>query len=385
MIPGIGRFDAGNMSGGGFEVVIGIGSYQETRDQMLLMYRQHNIAPRGMHVTNKSIDAGPAELAGGGEMTMEMRQAVAKAREEAGYSLLPVGAEVKEVDHDLSKNEAYLDGIVEAPNWGEIGRDIDDRLTPMTVVMTRELACPSAEVADRVNREFWERFGREPSDCIDLVRGFASAYIPTSSRLLSVWPPEVIDSFTTDITYSAVNGERHAQLEKYTVSRAVTRQELKEQGLTLRNWFAKTLAAEIIEMLDNTFSDALATQSVMHIVGCEAGEHLIELVRGELGGDPEAWIRDTVAHDRMGLVPGQVLENIPGVQCICEEVGPFEPGTVIARGGKPGHHRELPDAFEVEIEQDNENADRLTFTLNYWHALDIDPDAHGFAVVHIGE
>ena len=386
MIPGIGRFDPGSVNGGGFEVVVGVGSYDQVRDQMLSMYREHNIAPRGMHVINKAQDAGIAELPEGGEMTLEMRQAIASARNNAGYDPLKPFDGTND-GPDLRENEAYLDGIVEKPDFDAITTDLVERMTPMTVVMARELSCPNKEVADRVNREFWNKFAEEPTECVDLVRGFAAAYVPASSKLLSLWTPAVEDSFTTAIEYTGALGlPRKASLAHHVITRSITRKELAEQGMTLRNWFAKTLCAELIERLDTHLADLLPTIPSLSLkLSPATWGDLPKHVNPSLRGKPEMWLRDTAAQERMGLAPGEVLQNIDGAQAICEDASPIEPGFIIVRAGNPGLHQELPDPFEVEIHVDDEDRDRLNFELSYWHALDIDPDARGMVLVYIGE
>jgi hypothetical protein len=386
MIPGIGRFDPGSFSNGGFEIVIGVGSFAERRDQMLAMYREHHIAPRGMHVTNRAQEVGVAELPEGVEMTMELRQQIAQARAQAGYVPVPIGAKVEEVGVDLREDEKYLDGVVKSPDWGEIGRTMDERLCPMTVVMPRELQCPSPEAASRANRLFWEDFRENPEGVIDLCRSFASSWIPASSKALTFWPPEVHDSFVTAIPYSGREGERVASLEHYTFSEIITPAELKDRGLTFRNWFANTLCASIVETLDRRIARCINDWCLgVEVDPCLSAEDMLKHVRGVLGGDPVAWLMDAKAQERLDMVPGQIIENIPGSQAICDDPYPLPEATILARADKPGLHLELPDAYEVEIEPDESAPDALRVTVGYWNAMDVDPDAPSFALIHIGD
>lgn len=385
MIPGIGRFDPGSFGNGGFEIVIGVGTYAERRDQMLAMYRNHHIAPRGMHVINKSQDPGLPELPEGGEMTMEMRQAIAAARTEAGYVPLPVGAKVEEVGPDLSKNEAYLDGIVDAPDWNRIGKAMDEALVPMTVVMPRELGCPSPEVASRVNRLFWEDFKSNPKGTIELCRTFAAGWIPSASKALTFWPPEVEDAHVATITYEASHTTRTADLEHYVVEATITPKELKERELTFRNWFANTLCAGIVEQLDRRFSRLVSTHaSVVEMYNVPGfADDLVKHVTACFGDAPVAWLMDAEAQKRLDMVPGQIVENIPGSQAICDDPHPLPQAMILARALKCGLHQELPQAFEVEIEPGD--GDELRVSLGYWNAMDVDPYAQGFAAINIGE
>ena len=384
MIPGLGRFDSTGFTSGGFEIVVGVGTFAERRDVMLAAYREQNIALRGVHVIDPEQIVGVAELPEGGEMTPELREAVAKARKEAGFVLMPVGAKIEEVGVDLRKNEVYLDGIVDTPKWCDIGARLDANLTPMTVVVPRDLPCPSAEVAQRVNREFWRLFDDDPQQCIDLITAFASTYITSTSKALTFWPPQQQQQVPLKprFEYTGMSGSTRAvSLQHHVFSETITPRELAERGLTLRNWLANTLCNSVVEAIDRLFAHAIRAEITVDF-NPDVPDDLPRMAKVMLGGNaPEAWLMDHTAQTALGMVHGQVVANIPGSQAYCEISHPFPRGFILARSKTPGLHVDLPSGFEVAIIRHDDGA--LTFHLAYRHALDIDPTATGMVMFKI--
>lgn len=243
MIPGIGRLDAGFINaGGGFEAVVGVSNYAQRRDQLLAIYRQAHFAPRGLYVINPLSEVGAPTLPEGVEMTMELRQRIAAARVEAGKPVPRIG----ETNDSDFIDDPELDGIVEKPDWVTIGEHIESLMSPGIVVLPRELPCPDAETAVRLNHEFWEMVKNTPEVACRIVGDAASAWVQGASKALAMFPPQV----RADLP---VLWEPFA-----TATATFTQSELRGLGETLRNRLMDTAGAKLVEALDRSFVQAFA-------------------------------------------------------------------------------------------------------------------------------
>lgn len=269
MIPGIGRLDSSFAnSGGGFESVISIGDHIQRRDALISIYRDAHFAVRGLHVIDPHQAIGDPELPDGQPMTMELRQKIAEARSRAG--------KIPGEDGTDYINDPELDGIVDAPDWARISEHINLTLCPGKVVAPVELACPTGEVADRVNAEFWDLVATTPDEAVDIVGGAVEAWITQASKTLAVWPAQTPERGSADI---------RGRIE---ASGTVTPEELRRRGCSLRQWVMDVLAATIVERLDREFIGSLPLhpiQSYDDLVNWAGGSPLLGVVFTESAGN----------------------------------------------------------------------------------------------------
>jgi hypothetical protein len=352
MIPGIGRLDSGFINtGGGFEISIGISSFAERRDQLLSVYRQAHFAQRGLHVINKAQVVGPAELPDGVPMTMELRQQIAAARAAAGKKVARIG-EATDVDFI---DDPELNGIVEVPDWQRIGEHLQAVMCPGVVVLPRELPCPSAEVATRLNREFVVMLRDDPQQAKQIASETAAAWMVSASKFLTLWPAVVV----SPKVFAQSPGQRI-----HTHQARVGFADLTRRGLTVRNWLMNTVMATTVETLDRWLAQDILPQS-HHFVGLTA-ENAADAFTSWAGGEAELAVITPGASAALGVPFGQVVPISAAAYAFVPEPYPIGDDVIILRRASLGNHSEPMGAVSVELAVEG---GELVATSTYRHAF----------------
>ena len=256
MLPGM----KDDLPCGGFEIVIGASTFAERRTAILDVWKQNNLAIKGLHVTDRNQIVGPAELPDGVPLTLEMRQAIAAARAQVGKSLTTRDANGSITFNtvDYLKDDAELDGIVAKPDWAAIGAKIDARLKEITYVPTKELECPGPELATQLNDGFIALLEEDDAQACRIIQDYVAYRVAEVSKLYTVLPPErdpaqpaVIDPLKTPGWFTR------------TVTFTTNIRELSEAGITLRKWVDSHIRLDITDTLDRKFRDLVEAKAAV--------------------------------------------------------------------------------------------------------------------------
>lgn len=323
----------GDMISGGFEINLG-SSFAHKRDEILGQWRQNHIAAKGLHVVDKAQIVDPASLPDGLPMTMELRQAIAAARANAGKILmtrLPNGNLVFNNSVDYIK-DPELDGIVAAPDWKTVGAHIDSLSAPPRYVPPVELASPGPERARELNAAFYAAVLEDALMGFQTCREFAAWWMLENSCLQRLWKPGVQEEVLSELSglrHDFIDGHEgiseNGTAKIFVVKAVVDLGDIANQGVTFRQWFANHLCRGIADYLD------IALDGHTIFVDTTRPEHDV-LVRLTL--DNDAVLMDSKMYAAIGLANGEVIGDLKAAQVAVEDPTPLPHGIAVFK--RPG-------------------------------------------------
>jgi hypothetical protein len=300
----------------------------------------------GLHVTDRNQIIAEPVLHDGSAMTPALRQAIADARARAGKAYSAAAARAGTLDY---VQDAELDGVVPKLEWEKVWKYVESTLGPPRIVMPKELPVPPGELQLRLNQEFQDLLGTDPSRAELASLEFLETWVMANTRRMTWWKPTTVDLSWFE-SYGSQRFPEARPMRTVAVSAMVDFKKLEGTGQTFRAWFQRRVAAALGDRLDEEFH-----REAFPLIRLAGPRTIPELLGSP--GDPRyrVWMLDPAALVHLGAAGNQcVIPEQHGHELVwARPAYPFPERFVMARDVEPfeaaAMHIAPENPFTVEI------------------------------------
>ena len=330
---------------GGFEITVSAEHQATRRDQLLSAYRQACLAQHGLHVTDRNQVILPPVLHDGSPMTPELREAIAKARAEAGKSYSAAAHRANKLDYI---RDPELDGIVPKLEWEKVWKYVESTLGPPRIVKPKELPTPAGEIQRRLNAQFQDLIVTKVEEAELVAKEFLETWVVANTRRMAWWKPRTVDASWWE-SYGHAEFPRATQPRTQVLTATVDFKELDAAGRTFRAWFQQRVAEALADRLEYEFF-----HEIQGYITWASRENAMTRILGQRDPVYRIWMLDTAALEFLGKQPNElVIDPKQGHQQIwARNAFPFLQRLVMSRClalEDEALHIELENPYSVEI------------------------------------